>query len=428
MENTLQQKHELRVSAMAENLIGSEIIKLAGEIRDKIAQGEKIYNFTIGDFNPQIFPIPAEFKQAIINAYQNNETNYPEANGMHRLRKAVSAFLKEHLQLSYNENEILISGGARPIIYALYQTLVDAGDKILFPVPSWNNNHYTHLSHGQQIIIETLPENNFMPTADELKPYIQEAGLIALCSPLNPTGTVFSKNQLEEICDLIIAENKRRGAHEKPLYLMYDQIYCLLTYGNTRHHDPVTLRPEMRNYTVFIDGLSKSLAATGVRVGWAFGPQRIIDKMKSILSHVGAWSPKAEQIATAEYLENKSAVKEFLTHFKNRLEKRLNGFYEMFQKLKNEGFCVDAIAPQAAIYLTVKINLYGKILPDGKKIDSSEQITAYILNEAKIALVPFYAFGSSKESVWYRLSVGTAQSSDIEVVYASLKTALSKLK
>lgn len=429
MEKTLQQNPNLRVSAMAENLIGSEIIKLAGEIREKIARGEKIYNFTIGDFNPKIFPIPNELKQEIINAYQNDETNYPEANGMLRLRKAVSSFLREQLNLFYTENEILISGGARPIIYALYQTIIDTNDTVLFPVPSWNNNHYTHLSDGRQIFIETTAGNNFMPTASELKPFIQETTLIALCSPLNPTGTVFGKKQLEEICDLILEENKRRETtNQKPLYLMFDQIYCLLTHGNTKHYDPVTIRPDMRNYTIFIDGISKSLAATGVRVGWAFGPVQIIDKMKSILSHIGAWSPKAEQIATAAYLEHKQALNEFLNHFKKRLEKRLNGFYEVFQQLKNEGYPVDAITPQAAIYLTVKIDLHGKTLPTGEKINSSAQTTAYILNEAKIALVPFYAFGSSHESVWYRLSVGTAQSSDIETVYNALKTALSKIK
>ncbi|HAA00982.1 MAG TPA: aminotransferase, partial [Flavobacteriales bacterium] len=284
---------------MAENLIGSEIIKLAGEIREKIAKGEKIHNFTIGDFNPKIFPIPTALRDAIIEAYQNDETNYPEANGMAALRKSVAAFTNERMGLNYSENEFLISGGARPIIYAVYRTLIDPNDKVVFPVPSWNNNHYSHLTSSQCVMIETTPENYFMPSADELRPHIRDAAMIALCSPLNPTGTVFSKEGLESICDLILEENARRGPEQKPLYLMYDQIYWVLTYGSTKHYDPVSLRPEMRNYTIFIDGISKSFAATGVRVGWAFGPLRVIDKMKSILSHVGAWSPKAEQLATA---------------------------------------------------------------------------------------------------------------------------------
>ena len=280
MSNTNTAEPELKVSKMAENLIGSEIIKLAGEIRELIAKGERIYNFTIGDFDPKIFPIPAELKAEIIKAYQEDETNYPAADGMADLRKAVGKQIRDWQGLSYADNEILIAGGARPVIYAIYQALLDPGETVLFPAPSWNNNHYTHLSHAKPAFVETKPENNFMPTVEELAPFIQDATLLALCSPLNPTGTVFSKEQLENICDMVIAENKRRSADQKPLYIMYDQIYWTLTYGDTVHYDPVSLRPELRNYTIFVDGISKSMAATGVRVGWAFGPKKIIDKMK----------------------------------------------------------------------------------------------------------------------------------------------------
>jgi len=427
MEATINKAKNLHGSQMAESLIGSEIIKLAGEIREKIAKGEKIFNFTIGDFNPNIFPIPAELKEEIIKAYQNNETNYPEAPGMAKLRKAVAVFTKEKQGLSYNENEILISGGARPIIYAIYRTIVDPGDKVVFPVPSWNNNHYTHLTSSQSVFVETTAENNFMPTAAELKPLLKGATLLSLCSPLNPTGTVFTKEGLEEICDLVLEENARRGENEKPLYVMYDQIYWVLTYGETTHIDPVSLRPGMRDYTLFVDGISKSLAATGVRVGWTFGPQSIIDKMKSILSHIGAWSPKAEQLATANFLENKQSVDRYLSSFKKEISDRLQGFYGVFKKLKNEGYNVDAIAPQAAIYLTVNIDLKGKKTTDGKTLLTTAEGTKYILDEAKIALVPFYCFGASNNSSWYRLSVGTAVMSDVDAVYTVLKNALDKL-
>jgi aspartate aminotransferase len=427
MSNTSTPQAELKVSKMAENLIGSEIIKLAGEIKELIAKGERIYNFTIGDFDPKVFPIPAELKEEIIQAYINDETNYPAADGMAELRKEVAKLIKNGQGLTYAENEILIAGGARPIIYAIYQALVDPTDVVLFPVPSWNNNHYTHLSHAQQAFVETLPENNFMPTVEELAPHIQKATLLALCSPLNPTGTVFSKEQLESICDMVIAENQRRSADEKPLYVMYDQIYWTLTYGETVHFDPVSLRPELRPYTIFVDGISKSMAATGVRVGWAFGPKKIIDKMKSILGHVGAWSPKAEQMASARFLQNETAVDRFLGDFKKQLEDRLVGFYNGIQTLKSEGLQVDAIAPMAAIYLTVKFDLKGKTTADGSVLDTTEAVTNYLLSEAKLAVVPFYAFGASKSSPWYRLSVGTATMNDVTESIASLRVALNKL-
>lgn len=416
-----------KVSDLAQNLIGSEIIKLAGEINEKIKQGSSVYNFTIGDFNPALFPIPDELKQEIVKAYENDHTNYPAAEGVVELREAVSAFLKNYGGLDYSKNEILIAGGARPVIYAIYQAIVDPGDKVIFPVPSWNNNHYTYLSRAQQVMIEASPENNFMPTPDEIKPHLQEASLLALCSPLNPTGTVFDKKQLEEICDLVLAENKRRGENAKPLYLMYDQIYWLLTIGETKHYDPVTLRPEMRPYTIFVDGISKGFAATGVRVGWAFGPDTVISKMKSILGHVGAWSPKAEQVATTHFLNNKAAVDAYLAWIKGTVKQRFDAFYQGFIQLKSEGFAVDAIVPQAAIYLTIKFDLKGKKTADGKILQNTDDVTSYILNEAGFAVVPFFAFGSPRESVWYRLSVGTSKLEDIPAIFDKLRTALKKL-
>jgi aspartate aminotransferase len=416
-----------KVSEMAEKLVGSEIIKLAGEVKEKIKQGEKIYNLTIGDFNPKIFPIPTELKQEIINAYQNDETNYPPANGVLELRESVSRYLHTRAGLEYDPEQILISGGARPLIYAAFQTILDPEDTVVFPVPSWNNNHYAHLTRAKQILIEATAENNFMPTAKDIKPHISEANLIALCSPLNPTGTVFTEEGLAEICDLILEENKKRGSTRKPVYLMFDQIYWQLTHGETRHFDPVSINADMKNYTIYIDGISKAFAATGVRVGWAFGPTKLINKMKSILSHVGAWSPKAEQVATAKYLDQDDATDEFLFKIKNDISKRLNALHKGFTSLKNEGFAVETIPPQAAMYLTVKFDLTGKVTPDGKTLETTPDVTQYLLDEAGLAIVPFYAFGASKKSSWYRLSVGTSVFEEIDELFERLKVALSKL-
>lgn len=418
----------LVASQMAESLIGSEIIKLAGEIRERIAKGAKIYNFTIGDFDPKLFPIPQELTQAIINHYTSNDTNYPEANGMAALRTAIAGFLQREGGYSYTPNEILVSAGARPIIYSIYRAIVDQGDKVVYPVPSWNNNHYVHMTGANQVFVETTPETNFMPSAAELKPHLQDAVLLALCSPLNPTGTVFKKQDLIEICDLVLEINESRTEGQKPLYVMYDQIYWALTYGETEHVDPVRLRPEMKPYTLYVDGISKSLAATGVRVGWAMGPEYIIDKMKNILNHVGAWSPKPEQLATAEFLSNEKAYGHFTSDIKNQLYNRLKGIYGVFEKLRAEGFAVRAIEPQAALYLTVQLDLKGFVKPDGSMLSTTKDITSFVLEDAGIALVPFYAFGANTESTWYRLSVGTCKLEDVEKVYQNLKDSLSKLK
>ncbi len=419
----------MKLSQLAEGLKGSEIIKIAGEVNALKAQGEQIYNQTIGDFDSNIFPIPDELKKAIIDAYNDNQTNYPAANGVEPLRKAVSGYLSKYLTLDYSPDEILISGGARPLIYAIYQIILDVDDTVLYPVPSWNNDAYTYLARNNSVIVETRPENKFMPTVEDIKPHVKNVNLIALCSPLNPTGTTFDKETLLAISQLIIEENNRRTAQNlKPLYVLYDQIYWQLTYGDIEHYNPVSLLPEMRDYTIFVDGISKAFAATGVRVGWAFGPSHVIDKMKALLSHIGAWSPKAEQVATAQFLGQSQAVVNYIDHIKEELNYRLVAFYEGFTRLKNNGFPVNAIQPEAALYLTVQFDLIGKTTASGEKLNTIKEVISYLLQESKLALVPFYAFGASTDSNWFRLSVGTAKKEDIATIFDLLEKALLKLK
>lgn len=415
------------ISQLAATLIPSEIIKLGNEINDRIREGQQIYNFTIGDFDPTIFPIPLELEDEIVDAYRRKKTNYPPANGIQELRQSVAAFIERKQGLTYAPNSYLISGGGRPLIYAAYRTICDKGEKVIYPVPSWNNNHYTHFVEGEHICIETYAENNFLPTAEQLIPHFKDACLLALCSPLNPTGTVFSKEQLEKICGAVLEENKRRSAEQKPLYILYDQIYWTLTYGEAVHYDPVSLFPDLRNYTIFIDGISKSFCATGVRVGWAFGPDLVIDKMKGILSHIGAWSPMAEQVACANFLRKHETVDQFLSTTKTKIYGRLQQFYDGFQRLKQAGYPVEAIAPSAAMYLTVRFSLKGKKDIQGHTIHNTAETTSYILQQASIALVPFSAFGADQESEWYRLSVGTCKVEQIPLVFESLQQALDKL-
>jgi aspartate aminotransferase len=283
------------------------------------------------------------------------------------------------------------------------------------------------MTDGVHCMIEAKPENNFMPLAEDIAPHIAGASLVCLCSPQNPTGTTLPKEELEKICDLVIEENNRRSPNEKKCFVMYDQMYWTLTYGDTKHYNPVSLRPEMKEYTVFVDGISKVFAATGVRVGWALGPVNIIAKMKAILSHIGAWAPMAEQKATAKFLMQKENVESYLSHFKAEIEERLRRIYSGFIKLKEEGFAVDAVSPQAAIYLTIRLDLAGKTTATGEQLEAQSQVTDYLLSEAKLAVVPFYAFGADRNSPWYRLSVGTSKKEEIDEMLGKLRDALSKL-
>jgi aspartate aminotransferase len=419
--------NNLKLSQLSSTLIGSEIVKLGGEIREKIRQGEKIYNFTVGDFDPAIFPIPKELEDEIVDAYKKHFTNYPAAEGNLDLREAISQFLKDRQQLDYHPAEILVAGGGRPLIYSLFRAICDKGDRVIYAVPSWNNNHYANFVGAEHIVIEATKENNFMPSVEQLRPHIKGATLLALCSPQNPTGTTFTKEDLQAICNMVVEENEKRGKDEKKLYVMFDQMYSLLTYGKIIHYNPVTLNPAMRNYTIFIDAISKVFAATGVRVGWSVGPAEIIDKMKSFMTHLGSWAPMAEQKAVARYLQQTENINTYLANFKKELETRLNGLYKGLVQLKTEGYQVDAVAPQGAIYLTVQFNFSGRKTASGKMLEKQADVTDYLLNEAKLAVVPFYAFGASASSSWYRLSVGTCKKEEIEMVIKQLREALSTL-
>jgi aspartate aminotransferase len=416
-----------KLSHLSETLIGSEIVKLGGDIREKIRKGEKIYNFTVGDFDPNVFPIPQALENAIIEAYRSHYTNYPAAEGNLDLRESIAAFLSDWEQLDYSPEEILVASGGRPLIYSLFRAIADKGDRIIYAVPSWNNNHYTHFVQGEHVVVETTPENNFMPRAEDMRAHIKGATMVCLCSPQNPTGTTISKKDLESICQMIVGENASRGENEKKLYLMYDQMYWHLTYGETKHYNPVSLCPAIRPYTIYIDAISKVFAATGVRVGWAFGPVSVIDKMKAMLTHIGAWSPMPEQKATAIFLRQKENIHHYLGHFKKEIEERLRRIYDGFQELRKEGFDVDAIVPQGAIYLTIKINLAGKKTPESKILQDQTAVTSYILEEAKLAIVPFSAFGATKNSPWYRLSVGTCHTNDIPAMFMQLRSAMQRL-
>jgi aspartate aminotransferase len=412
---------------MAAGLSGSEIIQIGNLVSERVRQGEEICNLTIGDFDPAIFPIPAQLSEEIMAAYQRGQTNYPAAAGLAELRGAASEFLAARQGLRYSTDEILVASGSRPLIYAAYRALVGPGDKVVFPLPNWNNHHYCHLTGATPVTVPTRAENNFMPSAAELAPHLGNATLLALCSPLNPTGTVFSRKDLEGISDLVVAENQRRGPNGKPLYILYDQIYWLLTFGDVQHFDPVNLRPELRDYVIYIDGISKCFAATGVRVGYGFGPAPLIEKMKSILGHVGAWAPKAEQVATANFLPNAPAVDAYIAHLKSGVQRTLDALYTGLQAMKADGYPVDAVTPEGAIYLTAKVDVLGRTAPDGQVLKTSRDITFYLIAEARLAVVPFSAFGSSPTDPWFRLSVGAESLEAIEAALPRLRAALDKL-
>ncbi len=417
-----------RISTPVGTLEGSAILKIAGEIRERIGAGEKVCNLTVGDFDPRQFRIPALLEQGISQALARGETNYPPGLGLPALREAVVSYYERSLGLRYPVESVLVTSGSRPGVYGVYCTLVDSGDRVVYPVPTWNNNYYCHMVGAVADPVATTAEESFMPSAELLAPHLRGARLLALNSPLNPCGTAFTAESLGAICDLVLEENARRTKGERPLYVMYDQVYWQLTFGDTVHVDPVSLRPEMARYTILVDGISKAFAATGVRVGWVVGPTDVIAAMNGFLSHVGTWAPRAEQVATAALLLHEDSIADFRTNLIAGIQARLDALYHGIDALRRAGYAVEAIAPQGAIYLSARFNLYGKTTPDGVVLRTSEDIRGWLLRSSGLAVVPFHAFGAEGETGWCRLSVGAASLEEIDGALPRLADALAQLR
>ena len=416
-----------RLSVMSEGMSGSEILRIAAEIRAMTEAGQRVCNLTVGDFSPAEFRIPKFLENEIAEALHRGETNYPPSNGVALLRESVRRFYARGLGLEYPASSVLITSGSRPGIYGTFCTLVDRGDRVVFPVPSWNNNHYTYLTGGVAVPVATTRDTAFLPTRELLAPVIRGARLLSLNSPLNPTGTAFTPETLGEICDLVLEENARRRGGERPLYVLYDQVYWMLTFGETRHVDPVSLRPEMAPYTIYVDGVSKAFAATGVRVGWVVGPQDVIDSMNNFLGHVGTWAPRPEQVATAKLLDAPNEIAAYAKDITAGVRQRLDALYDGIMAMKADGLPVDATVPMGAIYLSARFALNGKRTPDGRTLRTNDEVRRYILEAAGFAVVPFQAFGVKEDTGWVRLSVGAVSLADIERVLPKLREAVSSV-
>jgi aspartate aminotransferase len=415
------------LSALARGVIGSEILKIAAEIRAAVASGASICNLTVGDFDPAQFPVPLELLDGTRAALAAGHTNYPPSDGVLVLREALVRLYERDLGLKYPIESVLVTGGARPLLYGSYRTLIDPGDVAVYPVPSWNNNHYAYLSGARPVEIAVTAASNFSPTADQIRPHMTAARMVCINSPLNPTGTVIDREELRRICVLIVEENARRSrAGARPVYLVFDQVYWKLTFGDTVHVTPIALVPEVAPYTILIDAISKTFCATGLRVGWGFMPPAVRRRMADILGHVGAWAPKAEQVATAALIEAPDTTQAYQTVMKAKIKERLDALYAGFMAMKRDGFPVDAIVPQGAIYLSARFDLVGRTVR-GRALTTNEEIRRLLLEAAGLAIVPFQAFGLKEESGWFRLSVGAVSMADIAAVFPRLRSVMEGL-
>jgi len=412
------------LSRLARGLIGSEVLRIAAEIRALIAAGKPICNLTVGDFDPREFPLPAALLAGVQRALEAGHTNYPPSNGVPELRAAVTRFFQRELGLEYPVESVVIAGGARPLIYASYLALVDPGERVVFPVPSWNNNHYAYLAGAVPVPLEVSREHRFHPTPAQVAEVLPTARMVALSSPLNPTGTTMEPAAMRAIAELVVEENARRDARgERPVFLVFDQVYWTLAFDEGRALTPVSLVPEVAPWTVLIDAASKSFAATGLRVGWALAAPAVTARLADLLGHVGAWAPKAEQVATAGFLDDVAACRTFRAEMHGRLRARLDALHSAFVRMHARGLPIESVAPEGTLYLSAKIDLFGRRVA-GREIRSNEDLRRLLLEEAGLAVVPFQAFALQRENGWFRLSVGAVSLQAIEDGMARLERLL----
>ena len=416
-----------RLSRLGGKLEPSGILKVAAEIRAMQAAGRDVCDLTVGDFDSKYFPIPEKLREATKAALDAGATNYPPAAGLPTLREAVRRFYARHLGLDYPLDSVLIAAGARPLIYALMRVVVEEGDTVAYPAPCWNYPFYADIMNAQGEAIICAPEDAFQPKPGALDAAIRKASLLIVNTPLNPTGTVTPRAAVLKLSEAIVRENEEREKRGvRPIYLMYDHIYWMLSFG-VEHVTPCGLVPEMAKYTILIDGMSKAFAATGLRVGWAFGPTDIIAKMNIMLMHMGGWAPKPEQTASAVMLDDDDAILKYHAVLKPALERRLNGLHQGFQKLKAQGHEVDSIEPKGAIYVSARVHPFGKKAANGQEIRNNEDVRRFLLEEAGFGVIPFQAFGVPGDTGWMRLSVGSVSEAQIESGLLRLGAALTAL-
>lgn len=393
------------LSRLAQGLIGSEVLRIAGEVRAAIAAGRDVCNLTVGDFDPREFPLPRKLVDGIKAALDAGHSNYPPSNGIPELRQAVLGFFRRELGLDYPLESVVVASGARPLIYGTYKTLVDAGDVVAFPVPSWNNNHYVYLTGARGVPLEVSRATQFHPTPEQVARVLPEARLLALSSPLNPTGTGMAPEALAAIARMVVDENQRRAASgARPVFILWDQVYWSTAFRGDTPLTPPSLVPEVAPYTVLLDAISKSLAATGLRVGWAVAHPTVIARMTDFLGHVGAWAPKPEQVATAAFLADAAAFTEFRGQMAERLRVRLEALHQGITRMRERGLPVESVPPEGTLYLSARFPLGGRI--HGRDLRTNEDMRKLLLEEAGFAVVPFQAFALPHEDGWFRLSVG----------------------
>ena len=384
----------------------SMTLALSAKAKKMRREGIDVISLSAGEPD---FSTPDNIKNKAIEALSRGFTHYTTVSGIPELKDAIIQKYKRESNVDYSPNQVIVSTGAKQALYNAIFALIGPGDEVLIPIPYWvSYRDQVIMAEGIPVFIDTDEKSGFQFSIDDVKKSLtSKTKLILLNTPNNPTGVIYNEDVLKEIADLAI---------ERDLYIISDEIYEKISYGEIRVRSIVAIEPKVKERAIIINGFSKAYAMTGWRLGYAVGPEEVIKAMNKIQGQVTSCPNSIAQWAGVEAL---TGPQDEVARMRDEFKKRRDFVMEKLAGIPH----VSYVRPQGAFYIFVNISYYFNKVYKNYKVADSLSMSEYLLNEEKIALVPGSAFG--KEG-YLRLSYATSKE-NLEKALDRLKSGLLKL-
>jgi len=395
------------ISNRINQLSESQTIAMSQRSAELKAQGKDIINLSVGQPD---FHTPDHIKEAAIQAINDNYTSYPPVPGYKDLRETIAQKLKRDNNLNYTFDQVIVSAGAKHSLANSILAIVNKDDEVIVPAPYWVSYvEQVKLAEGKNVVIPTLLENNFKITPEQLKESITpKTKALILCSPSNPTGSIYTREELEAIAQVI----KDSG---QEIYIISDEIYEYINFKGK--HQSIAQVDFIKDQVIIINGVSKGYAMTGWRIGYIAAPLLIAKACAKLQGQVTSAACSIAQRASLEAISgDQGFTKEMTKAFKKRRDLLLEGLSKI------EG--IQKYTPEGAFYLFPDITYFLGKSVNGKKINNDQDLCFYLLDDANVALVPGSAFGSPNN---IRLSYAASED-ELKKAIERIKTSLEKLE
>ncbi len=373
------------------NIKPSPTIAVSMKAAELKASGKNIISLSMGEPD---YDTPQNIKNAAIVAIKKGDTKYTAVDGTAALKKAIVEKFKRENSLEYKTSEIIVSTGAKQVIYNALVATLNAGDEVVIPAPFWvSYPDMVLLAGGTPVVVDSKAEDNFKITAENLEKKITaKTKWLILNSPSNPTGSCYSAAELKKLADVLVKHPQ--------VHIMSDDIYEHLIFDGLKFATIAEIEPKLKSRTLVINGVSKAYSMTGWRIGYGAGDEKLIKAMSMIQSQSTSSPCSVSQAAAVEALNGDQS---YIAEGKKVFEKRRNMVVEMLNKIDG----IDCNTPNGAFYVFPSCKkLFGKKTADGKIINNDNDFAGYLLEEALVAVVPGVAFGAEG---FFRISYAASE-------------------